>query len=77
MDLITKLLRKTKVFDDIWVIVECLTKSSYFLAIWESSSAEKLADIYVHEIISHHGALVSTVSDSTCPIHFPVLEVVS
>ena len=63
MDFITKLLRTEKGFDAIWVIVDRLTKSAHFLAIRESSSAEKLADIYVSEIVSHHGVPVSIISD--------------
>ena len=63
MDFITKLLRTAKGLDAIWVIVDRLTKSAHFLAIRESSSAEKLADVYVPEIVSRHGVLVSIVSD--------------
>ena len=63
MDFITKLLRTAKGFDAIWVIVDWLTKSAHFLAIRESSSAKKLADMYVHEIVSRHGVPVSIVSD--------------
>ncbi|KAJ9565621.1 hypothetical protein OSB04_001587 [Centaurea solstitialis] len=32
-----------------------LTKSAHFIAIWESSLSEVLADIYVKEIVSRHG----------------------
>ena len=41
-----------------------LTKSAHFLAIRESSSAEKLAEVYICEIVSLHGVPVSIVSDS-------------
>ena len=41
-----------KVIDVIWVIVERLTKSVHFLAIQESSSAEKLTNVYVCEIVA-------------------------
>ena len=63
MDFITKLPTTAKGFDAIWVIMDRLTKSAHFLAIRESSSAERLADMYVREIVSHHGVLVSIVSD--------------
>ena len=63
MDFITKLPRTAKGFDSIWVIVDRLTKSAHFLAIRESSSAEKLADVYVHEIVARHGVPVSIFSD--------------
>ena len=59
MDFITKLPRMAKGFNAIWVIVDQLTKSAHFLAIWESSSAEKLANMYVCEIVSRHGDPVS------------------
>ena len=63
MDFITKLPRTAKGFDAIWVVVDRLTKSAHFLAIRESSSAEKLADMYVREIVARHGVPVSIVSD--------------
>ena len=40
-----------------------LTKSAHFIAIRESSSAEKLADIYVSEIVARHGVPVTVISD--------------
>ncbi|CAH1438310.1 unnamed protein product [Lactuca virosa] len=49
MYFITKLLRTAKGYDAIWVIIDRLTKSAHFLAIRESSSAEKLADHTFHE----------------------------
>ena len=63
MDFITRLPRTAKGFDAIWVIMDRLTKSAHFLAIQESSSAEKLADVYVSEIVARHGFLVSIIYD--------------
>ncbi|KAJ9546700.1 hypothetical protein OSB04_019243 [Centaurea solstitialis] len=63
MDLITKLPKTPRGFDAIWVIVDRLTKSAHFLPIQESSSADKLADIFVREIVRLHGVPVSIVSD--------------
>ena len=63
MDLITKLPRTPRNLDAIWVIVDRLTKSAHFIAIRENSSAEKLADIYVSEIVARHGVLVTVISD--------------
>jgi hypothetical protein len=63
MDLITKLPRTPRNFDAIWVIVDRLTKSAHFIAMRESSSAEKLADIYVREIVARHGVPVTVISD--------------
>ena len=63
MDFITKLPRTARGVDAIWVIVDRLTKSAHFLAISESSSAEKLAEVYVREVVSQHGVPISIVSD--------------
>ena len=40
-----------------------LTKSVHFILIQESISSEKFTDIYIREIVSRHGVLVSVVSD--------------
>ena len=63
MDFITKLPRTTRGVDAIWVIVDRLTKSAHFIPISESISAEKLADIYVREVVARHRVPVSVVSD--------------
>ena len=63
MDFITKLPRKTMWFDAIWMIVDHLTKSAHFLIIRKSSSAKKLADIYIWEIVDRHRVPVSILSD--------------
>ncbi|KAL9267539.1 Transposon Ty3-G Gag-Pol polyprotein-like protein [Drosera capensis] len=49
--------------NSIWVIVDRLTKSSHFLPIKTSWSVDRLADIYVKEIVRLHGAPSSIVSD--------------
>ena len=54
MDFITKLPRTDKGFDAIWIIVDRLIKGAPFLAIWESSSSDKLADMYVRYIFDPH-----------------------
>nr|GFC78172.1 putative reverse transcriptase domain-containing protein [Tanacetum cinerariifolium] len=46
-----------------WVIVDRLTKSAYFLAIREDYSTERLARLYINEIVTQHGVLVSIISD--------------
>ncbi|GKC27640.1 putative reverse transcriptase domain-containing protein [Tanacetum coccineum] len=50
-------------YDMIWVIVDRLTKSAHFLPIREDYKTEKLAKIYVNEIIARHGVPVSIISD--------------
>ncbi|GJT81322.1 putative nucleotidyltransferase, ribonuclease H [Tanacetum coccineum] len=63
MDFITKLPRSKSGHDTIWVIVDRLTKSAHFLAIREDYSTEKLAKIYIDEIVARHGVPVSIISD--------------
>ena len=63
MGFIIKLPRTAKGFDAIWVIVDRLTKSAHLLAIRKSSSTEKLADVYVREIVARHDIPVSIVSN--------------
>ncbi|GJZ79851.1 putative reverse transcriptase domain-containing protein [Tanacetum coccineum] len=45
------------------VIVDRLTKSAHFLPIREDYKTEKLAKIYVNEIVARHGVPVSIISD--------------
>ncbi|GJX15247.1 putative reverse transcriptase domain-containing protein [Tanacetum coccineum] len=63
MDLVTKLPRSSSGYDAIWVIVDRLTKSTHFLPIREDYKTEKLARIYINEIVARHGVLVSIISD--------------
>ncbi|GJV85511.1 putative reverse transcriptase domain-containing protein [Tanacetum coccineum] len=63
MDFITKLPRLKNGHDTIWVIVDRLTKSAHFLAIREDYSTERLARIYIDEIVARHGVPVSIISD--------------
>lgn len=64
MDFITKLPRTASGgCEAIWVIVDRLTKSAHFLAISEDDSIDKLARLYVKEIISRHGVPISIISD--------------
>ncbi|GJT20775.1 putative reverse transcriptase domain-containing protein [Tanacetum coccineum] len=46
-----------------YVIVDRLTKSAHFLPIREDYKMEKLARIYINEIIARHGVPVSIISD--------------
>ncbi|GKF71359.1 putative reverse transcriptase domain-containing protein [Tanacetum coccineum] len=63
MDFITKLPRVRSGHDAIWVVVDRLTKSAHFLAIQEDYSTEKLARLYIDEIVSRHGVRVSIISN--------------
>ncbi|GJS38293.1 putative reverse transcriptase domain-containing protein [Tanacetum coccineum] len=63
MDFITKLPRSSSGHDAIWVIVDRLTKLVHFLAIREDYSMEKLARLYIDEIVARHGVPTSIISD--------------
>ncbi|GKE47787.1 putative reverse transcriptase domain-containing protein [Tanacetum coccineum] len=63
MDSIVKLPRSSSGHDAIWVIVDRLTKSAHFLAVCEDYKTEKLARLYINEIVSRHGVPVSVISD--------------
>ncbi|GJT84026.1 putative reverse transcriptase domain-containing protein [Tanacetum coccineum] len=63
MDLVTKFPRSSSGYDEIWVIVDRLTKSSHFLPIREDYKTEKLARIYINEIVARHGVPASIILD--------------
>ncbi|GJX73352.1 reverse transcriptase domain-containing protein [Tanacetum coccineum] len=63
MNFIMKLPRTKNGHDTIWVIVDRLTKSAHFLAIREDYSMEKLARLYIDEIVARHGVPVSIIWD--------------
>ena len=63
MDFVVGLPRTLEGYDAIWVIVVRLTKSAHFLPVKTTYSLERYATLYVQEIVTLHGALVSIVSD--------------
>ncbi|KAI3683026.1 hypothetical protein L1987_83492 [Smallanthus sonchifolius] len=63
MDFVTKLPRTSSGYDSIWVIIDRLTKSTHFLPIREDYRVEKLARIYIDEIVSRHGVPLNIISD--------------
>ncbi|WRX23435.1 Integrase [Theobroma cacao] len=63
MDFILGLPRTQSGNDAIWVIVDRWTKFAHFLAIHSTYSIEKLAKLYIDEIVRLHGVPVSIVSD--------------
>ncbi|GJW07676.1 putative reverse transcriptase domain-containing protein [Tanacetum coccineum] len=63
IDFITKLPKTVAGYDSIWVIVDRLTKSAYFLPIKEIDSTEKLTRLYMKDIVARHGLPVSIISD--------------
>nr|GEZ58123.1 hypothetical protein [Tanacetum cinerariifolium] len=52
MELVTKFPKSNSGHDVIWVVVDRLTKSAHFLPIREDYKTEKLARIYINEIVA-------------------------
>nr|GFA21897.1 putative reverse transcriptase domain-containing protein [Tanacetum cinerariifolium] len=63
MDFVTKLPKSSQGYDTIWVIVDQLTKSAIFTPIRETDPMDKLARIYLKEVVTRHGIPVSFISD--------------
>nr|GEU37450.1 retrotransposon protein, putative, Ty3-gypsy subclass [Tanacetum cinerariifolium] len=63
MNLVIRLPRSSSGYDTIWVIVDRLTKSAHFLPIRKDFKMNKLARIYINEIVVRHGVPVSIISD--------------
>ena len=63
MDFVTTLPRTQRQHDAIWVIVDRLTKSAHFLQVNVEDSLERLAQLYMDDIVRLHGVPVSIVSD--------------
>ncbi|GKB57747.1 putative reverse transcriptase domain-containing protein [Tanacetum coccineum] len=72
MDFVTKLPKTSTSQDAIWVIVDRLTKSAYFLPMKEIDLMEKLTRQYLKEVVSRHGVPISIISnrDSKFTSHF-------
>ena len=63
MDFISGLPRTQSGHDSIWVIIDRLTKVAQFLPIKKTYTMEKLAKLYVKDIVKLHGAPVTIVFD--------------
>nr|GFA41715.1 hypothetical protein [Tanacetum cinerariifolium] len=63
MDFVTKLPRTSSGHDTIWVIVDRLTKSAHFLPMHQDYKMDKLARLYLNEIVARHGVPISIISD--------------
>ena len=63
MDFVTALLRMPSRHEVVWVIVDRLTKSAHFIPLRVGCSLEKLANVYVREIVRLHSMPVEIVSD--------------
>ncbi|GJT89829.1 putative reverse transcriptase domain-containing protein [Tanacetum coccineum] len=66
MYIITKIPKTSSGYDTIWVMVDRLTKSAHFLPIGKNDSMDKLARLYLKEVVTRHGIPVSIICDSDC-----------
>ncbi|GKF71102.1 putative reverse transcriptase domain-containing protein, partial [Tanacetum coccineum] len=63
MNFVIKLPRTISGHDTIWVIVDRLTKSAHFLPMREDYKMDRLARLYLNEIVSKHGVPISIILD--------------
>ncbi|GJV66049.1 putative reverse transcriptase domain-containing protein [Tanacetum coccineum] len=69
MDFVTKLPKSPQGFDTIWVIVDRLTKSTIFVPMREIDPLEKLARLYLKEVVTRHGIPISIICDCDPSYH--------
>lgn len=62
LDFVTKLPRTKNGHNMIWVIVDRFMKRGHFLVANERCSMDKLADVYVKEIVRLHGVPLEIMS---------------
>nr|GEY46545.1 putative reverse transcriptase domain-containing protein [Tanacetum cinerariifolium] len=80
MDFVTGLPRTPSGYDSIWVIMDRVTKSAHFLSKKKTDSIEKLAKLYLKEIVCRHGVPMLVISDrdnlftSSWDKHLPLVE---
>jgi len=63
MDFVAGLPRTQKNHDVVWVIVDKLAKSAHFLPVRMDYSLERLAKLYIDDVVRLHGVPVSIVSN--------------
>lgn len=68
MDFVVGFPKTPRGSDTIWVIIDHLTKPAHFLPVRKDASFERLADIYIREIVRLHGIPISIISDRD--LHF-------
>ncbi|GJX22813.1 putative reverse transcriptase domain-containing protein [Tanacetum coccineum] len=64
MDFVTKLPRTSGGHDTIWVIGDRLTKSAHFLPMHEDYKMDRLARLYLNEIVARHGNKMASFLES-------------
>ena len=73
MDSVTYLQRTSQRHDAVWVIVDWLTKSAHFLAMWMTFTLEEFCKLYIREIVRLHGVPVNSIGQRS-QIHITLLE---
>ena len=63
MDFVSGFPRASSGQDAVWVIIDWLMKIAHFLPIKMTYSMDRLAELYIKEIVRLHGILVPIVSD--------------
>nr|GEV03556.1 hypothetical protein [Tanacetum cinerariifolium] len=63
MDIVTKLPRTSSGHGTIWIIVDRLTKSAYFLPMRKDYKMDRLDRLYLNEIVARHGVSILIISD--------------
>ncbi|GJV99944.1 reverse transcriptase domain-containing protein [Tanacetum coccineum] len=63
MDFVTKLPKSSQGYETIWVIVNQLTKSAIFVPMRETDTIDKLARMYLKEVVTRHEIPVSIICD--------------
>ncbi|GJT51764.1 putative reverse transcriptase domain-containing protein [Tanacetum coccineum] len=63
MDFVTKLPKSSQGCDTIWMIVDRLTKSAIFVPMRETDLMEKLARMYLKEVVTRHGIPILIIYD--------------
>ncbi|GKE21294.1 putative reverse transcriptase domain-containing protein, partial [Tanacetum coccineum] len=63
MNFVTKLQRTSSGHDTIWVIMDRLSKFAHFLPMREDYKMDRLARLYLNEIVARHGVPISIISD--------------
>ena len=63
MDFVTALPRTKVGYDMIWVVVDRLTKTAHFIPLKAGCPINRMAQVYVREIVRLHGVLHTIVLD--------------
>ncbi|GJW24069.1 putative reverse transcriptase domain-containing protein [Tanacetum coccineum] len=63
MNFVNKFPRTSSGHDTIWVIMDRLTKSAHFLPMRENYKMDRLARLYLNEIVARHGVPILIISD--------------